>query len=138
MYFFPHCFQFLFWLNNREKRHSKFYMQMLPNSTCSNYFMRRSSSSHRSTEHARHLFRFVKVSRKFLTFPHYFLGPKRHNQHYDSLRTGLSGGRIPAGTRYSAFVQTSNGAHLVFRTMGTRSFPGGKATGAWPCPPTPI
>ena len=34
-------------------------------------------------------------------------------------------------TRFSAPVQTGAGVHSAFFTMGTGSFPGGKATGAW-------
>jgi hypothetical protein len=36
--------------------------------------------------------------------------------------------QLPVGTRFSAPVQTSPGAHPTFYTMGTRSFPGVK----WP------
>jgi hypothetical protein len=50
--------------------------------------------------------------------------PKLRNEHSDSLRTGLFGDRIPVGKRFSAFVQTNHGAHLVSRTMGIGSFSG--------------
>jgi hypothetical protein len=35
------------------------------------------------------------------------------------------------GAKFSAPVQTGPGAHTASYTMGTRSFPGGKAAGAW-------
>ena len=35
------------------------------------------------------------------------------------------------GARFSAPVQTGPGAHPAPCTMGTGSFPGGKAAGAW-------
>jgi len=41
------------------------------------------------------------------------------------------------GKRFSAPVQTGPGAHPASYTVGTGSFPGGKAAGAWPLPPTP-
>jgi hypothetical protein len=65
----------------------------------------------------------------FLTFLHYFLVPKRRNQHSDSLQTGLSVDIIPVGKRFSAFFQTSHGAHPVARKTDNRSFPGVKRPG---------
>ena len=55
-------------------------------------------------------------------------------------RYGLDGPGIESrwGARFSAPVQTGPGAHPTSYTMGTGSFPGGKAAGAWRCPPTPI
>jgi hypothetical protein len=47
------------------------------------------------------------------------------------LRTVRSGGRTPVGARYSAPVKTGPRAHQACYTMGTGSFPGGKAAGAW-------
>ena len=44
-----------------------------------------------------------------------------------ALRAGRSGDRIPVGTRFSAPVQTGNGAHPASCTMGTGSFPGVKS-----------
>jgi hypothetical protein len=41
------------------------------------------------------------------------------------------------GARYSAPVQTDPGAHPTFYTLGTASFPGVEAVGAWRLPPTP-
>jgi hypothetical protein len=41
------------------------------------------------------------------------------------------------GARFSAPVQTGPGAHAASYTIGTGSFPGGKAAGAWRWPPTP-
>ena len=58
-------------------------------------------------------------------------GPVYLSRYSDSLRAGLSGDRIPVGARYSALVQTVPGAHPASYTMGTGSFPGGKAAGAW-------
>jgi hypothetical protein len=49
----------------------------------------------------------------------------------DWIRAGRSGDRIPVGARFFAHVQTGPGAHPAFCTMGTGSFPGGKAAGAW-------
>jgi len=50
---------------------------------------------------------------------------------YDSLRAGRSSDRNPVGARFSAPVQTGPEAHPASYTMGTGSFPGGKAAGAW-------
>jgi len=47
------------------------------------------------------------------------------------LRAGRSGDRIPVGARLSAPVQTGHGAHPASYKMGTRSFPGVEAAGAW-------
>jgi len=58
-------------------------------------------------------------------------------KHPDSLRAGRCGDRIPVWARFSAPVQTGPVAHLAYSTMGTWSFPGGKAAGAWRWPPTP-
>ena len=46
---------------------------------------------------------------------------------------GLDGPGIESrwGARFSAPVQTGPGAHPASCTMGTGSFPGGKAVGAW-------
>jgi hypothetical protein len=41
------------------------------------------------------------------------------------------------GETFSAPVQTGPGADSASYTMGTASFPGGKAAGAWTLPPTP-
>jgi hypothetical protein len=35
------------------------------------------------------------------------------------------------GVTFSVHIQTSSEAHPASYTMGTGSFPGGKATGAW-------
>ena len=43
------------------------------------------------------------------------------------LRAGRSGDRIPAGTRFSAPVQTDHGAHTASCKMGTETFPGVKS-----------
>jgi hypothetical protein len=45
---------------------------------------------------------------------------------------------MPVGAKIFVPVQTGLAAHPVSYTMGTRSFPGGKAAGAWRCPPTPF
>jgi hypothetical protein len=58
-------------------------------------------------------------------------------QRSDSLRARRSGDRIQVGSRFSAPVQTGSEAHPTSYTMGTGSFPGGKAVGAWRWPPTP-
>ena len=47
------------------------------------------------------------------------------------LRAGRSGDRIPVGARFSAPVHTGPGAHPASCTMGTGSFPGVEAAGAW-------
>ena len=48
-------------------------------------------------------------------------------------RYGLDGPGIESrwGARFSASVHTSPGAHPASHTVGTGSFPGGKAAGAW-------
>jgi len=50
---------------------------------------------------------------------------------------GLDGPGIESwwGARFSAPVQTGPGTHPASCTMGTRSFPGVEAAGAWGCPP---
>ena len=58
-------------------------------------------------------------------------GPGYLSPYSDSLWTGRSGDRIPVGERFSALIQTGPGANQVSCTMGTRSFPGVKAVGAW-------
>ena len=45
--------------------------------------------------------------------------------------------RIPVGARFSEPVQTGPGTHPTSYEIGTGSFLGGKATGAWRWPPTP-
>jgi len=53
------------------------------------------------------------------------MGPGWRSQYSDSLWTGQSRDRIPAGARFSAPVQISPGvAHPAYYAMGTRSFPG--------------
>jgi hypothetical protein len=49
---------------------------------------------------------------------------------------GLNGPGIESrwGARFSALVQTGPGAHPASYVMGTGSFPGGKAAGAWRWP----
>jgi hypothetical protein len=59
------------------------------------------------------------------------MGPGQRSRYGDSLWTGQSGDQIPVGSRFSAPIQTGPGAHPVSYTMGTMSFPGGKAVGAW-------
>ena len=57
-----------------------------------------------------------------------------------STRYGLNGPRIESqwgGARFSAPVQTCAGAHPASYTLGTGSFPGSRAAGAWRCPPIP-
>jgi hypothetical protein len=63
-------------------------------------------------------------------------GPEQRSQYNDSLRDGRSGYRIPVGARFFALVQAGPGAHLSSYTMGTGSFPGGKAAGLCHWPPT--
>jgi len=55
----------------------------------------------------------------------------------DWLRVGRTRDRIPVGAKFSAPVQTSPGAHPASCTMGTGSFQGVEAAGAWGWPPTP-
>ena len=55
-----------------------------------------------------------------------------------ALRAEQFGYRIPLGARISAPVRTDAGVHPSSYTMGTGSFPGGKAAGAWRWPPTPM
>jgi len=50
---------------------------------------------------------------------------------FDWLWAGGSGDRIPVGARFSTPVQTGPGAHPASCTMGTGSFPGVEAAGAW-------
>ena len=54
-------------------------------------------------------------------------------------RYGLDGPGIesPWGAIFSTHVQTGPEAHPASNTMGTGSYPGGKAAGAWLWPPTP-
>ena len=52
------------------------------------------------------------------------------SRYSDSLRAGRTGDRIPLGARFPTTVQTNPGAHPASYTMGTVSFPGGKAAGA--------
>ena len=49
----------------------------------------------------------------------------------NSLRAGRSGDGILVGARFSAPVQTGPGAHPVSCTVGTGSYPGDTAAGAW-------
>jgi hypothetical protein len=58
------------------------------------------------------------------------LGFSVYSRYSDSLRAGRSGARIPVGARFFTAVQTGP------RVPGL--FPGGKATGAWSGPHTPI
>ena len=44
---------------------------------------------------------------------------------------GRSGDKIPVEVRFFASIQTDPGAHPASYTMGTGSFPEGKAAGAW-------
>jgi hypothetical protein len=60
------------------------------------------------------------------------------SRYSDSLRAGRSGDRMPVGARFSAPIQTGPEAHPASCTMGTGSFPGVKAAGAWCWPPIPI
>jgi hypothetical protein len=46
--------------------------------------------------------------------------------HYQMLRAGRSGDRIPVEARFSATVQTGSEAQPASYTMGTGSFPGVK------------
>jgi hypothetical protein len=64
--------------------------------------------------------------------------PGSLSRYSNSLRAGRCGDRIPVGAWFSAPVQTGPGAHPASYKMGTGSFPGGKAAGAWRWPPTPI
>ena len=49
----------------------------------------------------------------------------------NSLRAGQSGYQIPLEAKFSTPVQTGPGGHPASYTMGTGSFPGVKAAGAW-------
>ena len=53
--------------------------------------------------------------------------PGWNSRYSDSLRAGRPGDRIPGEVRFSAPVQTGPGTHPASYTMGTGSFPGGKA-----------
>ena len=50
---------------------------------------------------------------------------------YEALQDGRFGDQISVGARFSAPVQTRPGAHSASYTMGTGSFPVGKASGEW-------
>ena len=52
-------------------------------------------------------------------------------QYSDWLRAGRSGDRIPVGARFSAPVQTGTRALPPSCTVGTGSFQGLEAAGAW-------
>ena len=58
-------------------------------------------------------------------------GPDYLSRYRDSQRVVWSGDRIPVESRFSATVQTGSEAHPASYTMGTGSFLGGKAAGAW-------
>jgi hypothetical protein len=68
---------------------------------------------------------------KNMTCLHVFMLFVNVGRDSDSLRAGRSGDRIPVEVRFSALVQTGPGAHPASYTMGTGSFPGGKAAGPW-------
>ena len=59
------------------------------------------------------------------------VGPGWLSRYSDSLQAGLSGDRIKVEARFSAPVQTDTEVQLASLTMGTRSFPRGKAAGEW-------
>ena len=64
--------------------------------------------------------------------------PGWRTQYSDSLRAGGSGDRIPDGARYSTPIQTGSGVHPPSCAMGTGSFLGVKAAGAWCWPHNPL
>jgi hypothetical protein len=64
-------------------------------------------------------------------------GPRQRTRYSDSLRAGLSGDRIPVEARFFATFKTGPWLQPTSYTVGTKSFPGDKAAGAWPLPPTP-
>jgi len=59
----------------------------------------------------------------------FFCGPGGLSRYGDSLRTGLSGDRIPLGARFSAPVQTDPGTHSASYKMGSGSYLGVKRLG---------
>jgi hypothetical protein len=80
----------------------------------------------------------VEFGRGVTLTPHPLLVPRSKNRLEVYLYfPGRSGDRIHVGARFFAQVQTGPGTHLAFCTMGTVSFPGGKAAGSWCWPPTP-
>jgi hypothetical protein len=87
-----------------------------------------------SVFHLKHITWFTSIS----LFSVMYTEPAWRSRYSDSLRAGRSGDRIPVGARFSAPIQTSSEAHPASCTMGTGSFPGVKAAGAWCWPPTPI
>jgi len=69
------------------------------------------------------------------SFQFHTSGQGWRSRYSDSLRAGRSGYRFPVGA-FSAPVQSGPGAHPASYTMGTGSFQGGKAAGAWRWAPT--
>ena len=65
-------------------------------------------------------------------------GPGRVVGISDWLRAGLSGDRIPVGTRFSKPVQTSPGAEPILLNNGYRVFPGGKERPCRDADPSPL
>ena len=78
------------------------------------------------------------VNGYFLTFQKVVLPLGRDSSVGIATRYGLDGPRIESrwGATFSAPVQTGPGAHPASYTMGTGSFPGGKAAGEWRRPLT--
>ena len=76
----------------------------------------------------------VRLYKLFYVVTNLFQGPGLFSRYSDSLRCRRSGDRILVGVRISASLQTVPGAHQTSYTMGTGSFPGGKAAGAWHWP----
>ena len=61
--------------------------------------------------------------KQYFTLEQATRGPGQLSRYIDSLRSGLSGDRMPVGARFSAPAPTGHGTHPASYTMGTGSSP---------------